>query len=134
MKERPVGTSPDFVDDTGLEINVERAGHMFTLSGFGEECRESVVVGGGRAFLESTVRLRKGRQGYKRVARRGKAKPSTHAETMLESVELPCDTEKMIVRLISISRYVYVLIIQRELELRLTASISNLNTCLTNVN
>jgi hypothetical protein len=44
MEETSIRTTSDFIDDIGLEINVERTGHMFARRSLGEEGTEAIVI------------------------------------------------------------------------------------------
>ena len=85
VEEGAVDTGPDLVDDVGLEVDVERAGHVLAGRGFREESAEAIVVGGGRALNKTTIGLWLGldeEMECKRV--------ETHAKTVLDGVEFPC--------------------------------------------
>ena len=87
MEETPVGAGPDLIDDVGLEVDVKRAGDVLARRGLGEEGAEAIVVGGGGAVNETTIGLSAyldGNFGWGRV--------DTHAETVLDGVELPCES------------------------------------------
>ncbi len=43
MEELPVGSGPDLIDDSGLEVYEDRPGHMFSRSRLTEECIEGIV-------------------------------------------------------------------------------------------
>ena len=87
MEETPVGAGPYFVDDIGLEIDVERTGHVLARGCLGEESAEAIVVRGRRVLDETTI-------GLKRLFRhnRRERRVVTHAETVLDGVEFPCET------------------------------------------
>ena len=58
MEERPVGAGLDIIDDTGLEIDIERTGDVFASAGLREEGGESMVIVSGLALLsEEAIRL-----------------------------------------------------------------------------
>ena len=57
MKQTPVRASPDFIDDIGLEVNVQRAGHMFARGSLREKCAEASISCRRRTFLKATVGL-----------------------------------------------------------------------------
>jgi hypothetical protein len=44
VEETPVRTIPDLVNDIGLEVNVQRTGHVFARGSFGEESAEATIV------------------------------------------------------------------------------------------
>ena len=43
MEKTPVRASLDFVDDIGLEVDVERPGHVFARRRLGEEGAEAMI-------------------------------------------------------------------------------------------
>lgn len=49
-----VWTSLHFVDDVGLEVNIQGPWHMFTRASLGEECTKTTVV---LCTGDATVRL-----------------------------------------------------------------------------
>lgn len=57
MEKTPVCASLDFVDDIGLEVDVERSGHVFSRGRLGEEGGEAIIAGGRRTFLQTTIGL-----------------------------------------------------------------------------
>ena len=59
VEETPVGARPYLVDDIGLEIDVERTGHVLARGSFREESAEAVVVCGGRVLNETTIGLQR---------------------------------------------------------------------------
>lgn len=62
VEKAPVRTRLHLIDHIGLEINVERAGHMFARRGLREESAEATVVGRRRVIKQATVRLDENRQ------------------------------------------------------------------------
>lgn len=56
VEKRSVFTVPDFINDIGLQIDVEGSGNVFASSGFREEGRETIVSGSSGVF-ETTVGL-----------------------------------------------------------------------------
>ena len=59
VEQTPVGARPYLVDDIGLEIDVERTGHVLARGSFREESAEAVVVCGGRVLNETTIGLQR---------------------------------------------------------------------------
>lgn len=57
VEKAPVRTSLDFIDHVGLEINVQRAGHVFARRRFGKERAEAAVASRGRPFQKATIGL-----------------------------------------------------------------------------
>jgi hypothetical protein len=57
VEERAVGTGLDIVDDTRLEVNVDRTGHILATAGLGEERRKASVVLGRSGISQTTVGL-----------------------------------------------------------------------------
>jgi hypothetical protein len=57
VEERPVGAGLDIIDDTGLEIDIERTGDVFASAGLREEGGETTIGVRGGVLLETTVRL-----------------------------------------------------------------------------
>lgn len=57
MEQTPVGARPDLVDDVGLEVDVQRAGHVLAGRGLREESAEAIVVRRGRALNKTTIGL-----------------------------------------------------------------------------
>lgn len=87
MKEAPVRAAPNFVNDVGLKVNVERTRHMLAGRGLREESAEALpseLVG---AIHKATVRLYIMLSELRGVWQGGK----THAKTVLSSVQLPCE-------------------------------------------
>ena len=87
VEETPVCAIPDLIDDVGLKVDIEGPGHVFARGGLREEGAEAIVVGGGGAVNETTIGLfgdLDGNFGWGRV--------DTHAETVLDGVELPCES------------------------------------------
>ena len=82
MEETPVYATPNLIDDVRFQIDVEGTRNVFARRGLREEGTETVVVG--RAIDETTVGLDRGDQ-----ALPGPQSDGTHAQTMLDSVELP---------------------------------------------
>lgn len=87
MEKTPVRASLDFVNDIGLEVDVERPRHVFPRGRFGEEGAEAFVAGGGGTFFKAAIGLR---NGASRAIADLKRRSATHAETVLNSVQLPC--------------------------------------------
>ena len=58
VEETPVWAIPDLVNDIGLEVNVQRTGHVFARGSLREKGAEAMVVGASGAFNETTVRLK----------------------------------------------------------------------------
>jgi hypothetical protein len=50
VEKAAVGARSNLIDDIGLEVNVERAGDVFSSRGFREERAESVITRRGRAW------------------------------------------------------------------------------------
>ena len=46
VEKAPVRAIPDFIDHVGLEINVQRAWHVFARRSLREESAEAIVVEG----------------------------------------------------------------------------------------
>ncbi len=67
VEERTEGAGADLVDDVGLQIDVDRAGHVLAAAGLAEESRETVIVLRGAALEDASI----------------------GAETVLGQVELP---------------------------------------------
>ena len=86
VEETPVGAGPYLVDDIGLEIDVKRTGHVLARGCLGEESAETIVMRGRRVLNETTVGLERLFRHDHRERRVG-----THAKTVLDGVELPCD-------------------------------------------
>ena len=82
VEETPVYATPNLIDDVRFEIDVEGARNVFARRGLREEGTETVVVG--RVIDETTVGLDRGDQTLL-----GPQSDDTHAQTMLDSVELP---------------------------------------------
>lgn len=99
VEETPVGARPYFVDDIGLEIDVERTGHVLAGGCLGEESAEAVIVCRGRVLNETTVGL----EGLFRYHHH-KKRVATHAEAMLDGVELPYNRTTIRTFLIHICR------------------------------
>ena len=58
MEERPVRADLHIVDNARLKIRVDGARDVFSASGLGKECRETVLSGFcARAFLKAAVGL-----------------------------------------------------------------------------
>lgn len=55
MEQTPVRAIPDFIDDIGLEIDVQGAWHMLARRRLRKECAETVI--GIRTLRQTTVRL-----------------------------------------------------------------------------
>lgn len=87
VEETPVGARPDLVDDIGFEIDVKRARDVLSRRGLREESAEAVIVGRGRALNETTVRLLRYLDASFECRR-----VDTYAETVLDGVELPCES------------------------------------------
>ena len=116
MEQTPVGARPNLVDNVGLEIDVERAGHVLAGRGFREESAEAIVVGGGRALNKTTIGLWLGldeEMECKRV--------ETHAKTVLDGVELPCNIVRSSATLSNIAKW-YPRLRTRELRVELAAT------------
>ena len=90
MEETPVRATPDFIDDIRLKIDVEGAGNVFARGGLREESAEAGVVG--RGILDDTT------VGLEDIHKCEQNLPgrSTHTETVLNSVELPCKCRTII--------------------------------------
>jgi hypothetical protein len=58
MEEAPVWAISHFIDDIGLQINVERARHMLPSGSLREKSAEAIIVFGRRAFDDAAIRLR----------------------------------------------------------------------------
>ena len=86
MEETPVCAASDLIDDVGLEVNVERARHVLARRGLREESAEAIVVSRGRALNETTIGLKTDLDHI--IVRK---RVDTHAKTVLDGVELPCD-------------------------------------------
>ena len=56
VEQASVGSRSDFVDDVGLQVDVERSGDVLAGAGLGEESREAVVIGAG-LIHQSTIGL-----------------------------------------------------------------------------
>lgn len=57
MEERPVRADLHVVDNTRLEIHVDRTGNVLSGSGLGKESGETVLSSFYNAFLNTTVGL-----------------------------------------------------------------------------
>lgn len=57
VEETPVRAVPDLINNIGLEVDVQRTGHVFARGSFGEERAEATIVGRRRPFQETTVGL-----------------------------------------------------------------------------
>ena len=86
MEQAPVRARSDLIDDVRFEIDVKRPGDMLARRRFGEERAETIVVGRGGILSKTTVGLPKHVN-----ARNCGRRVDTHAETVLNGVELPCN-------------------------------------------
>ena len=57
VKETPVRTIPDFVDDIGLKVDVQGARHVFARGCLREKRAEATIVGRRRAFKKTAIGL-----------------------------------------------------------------------------
>ena len=85
VEETPVSAVSNLIDDIGLKVDVERPRHVLAGGGLREKGAEAIIVGRWRALHETTVGLRQP-SAWNHATRM----EDTHAETMLNSVELPC--------------------------------------------
>lgn len=58
MEEAPIWAIPHFIDDVGLQINVERARYMLASGSLREKSAEAIIVLGGRAFDDAAIGLK----------------------------------------------------------------------------
>ena len=97
MEETPVGTVSNLINDVGLQVNVERPRHVLAGGGLREKGTEAIIMGRRRALQKATVGLGRPSDWNPKTGMEG-----THAETMLNSVQLPC---KAITLYISLCAY-----------------------------
>lgn len=57
MEKTPVRAASDLIDDIGLEVDVERTGHVLSGGCLREKCAEAIIVGTRRTIDQATIRL-----------------------------------------------------------------------------
>lgn len=58
MEEAPVWAIPHFIDDVGLQINVERARYMLPGRSLREKSAEAIIILRRRAFDDAAIGLK----------------------------------------------------------------------------
>lgn len=57
VEKTPVRAASDLIDDIGLEVDVERTGHVLAGGCLREKCAEAIIAGTRRTINQTTIRL-----------------------------------------------------------------------------
>jgi hypothetical protein len=57
MKETPVWTVPNLIDDIGFKVDVKGTGHVFARGRLRKKCAEATIIGRRRSLEKTSIGL-----------------------------------------------------------------------------